>query len=102
MTFLRRFICIREDKNAEDATNAEQVAQMYKNQDVVKNNTTAKKNNDDFDFWSSNILGSHLFLPWRKADRTLIYILCDMKLENNKYLWINEYTPLRHFHLKLI
>jgi len=45
-----RFICIREDKNAEDATNAEQVAQMYKNQDVVKNNTTAKKNNDDFDF----------------------------------------------------
>jgi DNA ligase 1 len=47
---------IRDDKTAEDATNAEQIAEMYRNQDVVKNqqngsNGKASKNGDDyFDF----------------------------------------------------
>merc|ERR1719187_1907064 len=46
-----RFIRIREDKNAEAATNAEQVAQMYKNQDVVKNQIKKGfQKSDDFDF----------------------------------------------------
>jgi len=47
-----RFIRIRDDKAAEDATSAEQIAEMYRNQDVVKNNGKAATANaeDDFDF----------------------------------------------------
>ena len=45
---------IRDDKTAEDATNAEQIAEMYRNQDVVKNqqngNGKTTSVEDDFDF----------------------------------------------------
>ena len=49
------FVCrIRDDKTAEDATNAEQIAEMYRNQDVVKNqqngNGKTTSVEDDFDF----------------------------------------------------
>jgi len=47
-----RFIKIRDDKNPEDATNAEQIATMYRSQDVVKNQAKQKAASaeDDFDF----------------------------------------------------
>ena len=47
-----RFIRIRDDKKTEDATSADQIADMYNGQDIIKNANKTKKTNaeDDFDF----------------------------------------------------
>ena len=42
-----RFLRIRDDKGPEDATNATQIAQMYNDQDVVKNSKSSKVDDDD-------------------------------------------------------
>ena len=47
-----RFIRIRDDKKTEDATSADQIADMYNSQDIIKNANKTKKTNaeEDFDF----------------------------------------------------
>lgn len=45
-----RFIRIRDDKNVDDATTAEQIAFMYSNQEQVKNQQHDNKPNEE-DFY---------------------------------------------------
>lgn len=52
-----RFIRIRDDKSAEDATSAQQVADMYSNQDQIKNqDKSASKNIEDDFYWIINVV----------------------------------------------
>nr|XP_018908755.1 PREDICTED: DNA ligase 1 isoform X2 [Bemisia tabaci] len=46
-----RFLRIRDDKSAEDATNAQQVADLYKNQDQIKNQEGQGKKVSEEDFY---------------------------------------------------
>ena len=46
-----RFLHVRDDKSPEDATSAQQIADMYNNQDVVKNSKGGAAAADDDDDW---------------------------------------------------
>lgn len=46
-----RFIRIRDDKSTEDATSAQQVADMYSNQDQIKNQDKTNNRNIEEDFY---------------------------------------------------
>lgn len=46
-----RFIRIRDDKNADDATGPEQIAEMYERQALAQGGGKKKGGEDDGDFW---------------------------------------------------
>lgn len=46
-----RFVRIRDDKNSDDATSAQQVASMYNNQEQIKNQTSSTKITEEDFYW---------------------------------------------------
>lgn len=46
-----RFVRIRDDKSVEDTTSAQQVADMYSNQDQIKNQDKTNNRNIEEDFY---------------------------------------------------
>ena len=46
--FVRRFVRVRDDKSPEQATSAQQIADMYLAQDTVRNSAAAHNNADEF------------------------------------------------------
>ncbi|CAB4066430.1 LIG1 [Lepeophtheirus salmonis] len=55
-----RFIRIRDDKNPEDATSSQQIADLYNSQEQVKNQSKKSDKEDDFEY--INYCSKHIFI----------------------------------------
>lgn len=78
-------ISCSDDKNGDDATSASQVADMYRNQDQIKNQTGGVKEeeDDDIEYW---------LIPWLPQVVHWLTLYCD-------YLSVIIYTLLFQYSL---